>query len=116
MEKLIERINGARVITVVFYKEKQNNGNLGYIDYVDSRWGKPRHRFAFIDSSDFEREISQADNAKAIESQVITLQVLLEQALRNDKSVDMVVERRQMTSVQQFDFLVQVDNIAAFQG
>ena len=124
MGKIIERINGARIITAVFFDEKHWDGGLGWVDFVDDRWGKPRHRFAYIDAKDWEREIIIPDNGnleayggkKATESQFATIRNFLDQALMNDNKIDIVVERRQVTTKKQFDFIVKVDDVAAFQG
>jgi hypothetical protein len=102
MGKVIERINGARVITAVFYDGEHKDGGLGYIDFIDDRWNKPRHRFAYINAKDWEHEV--------------TIKNLLSEALLNDNKIDIVVERRQITPKQQFDFIVKVDEVVAFQG
>lgn len=106
---ILERINGARIITVSFLDEPNEYGHFGYIDFVDDRWGKPHHRFAYIAKKDWETEIDG--------SQIMTIEVMLNQSLKNDNKVDIVIERRQHPSkVQYFDYLVKIDNLAAFQG
>ena len=123
--KIIERINGARIITAVFNSEVHKNGELGWIDYVDDRWGKPRHRFAYINAKDWERETMLLHDEKGIlkdgtrkikESQYSTIHCLLDNALMNDEKLDIIVQRRQVTPKQQFDFLVKVDSVTAFIG
>lgn len=124
----LERINGARIIVASFFENEPQSVNIGdeyntqrihigYIDYIDDRWGKPRHRFAFIDINDFEKKISQTDeqNKKITESQILSIKVKLEQALIEDSKIDIVVERRQLGK-EFYDYLVRVDNIQAFQG
>lgn len=124
MGKIIERVNGVRIITVVFYTEDQKDSGVGYIDFVDDRYGKPRHRFAYINRKDWEREIiipngknlNAYGRKKAIESQLGTIECMLNNALMEDKKLDIVVERRQVSPQQQFDYLVKVDDTPAFQG
>lgn len=118
MGKVLERINGARIITSVFYEDTPHeDGGIGYIDFIDNRFDKPRHRFAFISIKDFEQEYIDEILVKKIKvSQVCTIKVILNEALMNDNKVDIVIERRQTSEKQQHDFLIKVDSIEAFRG
>lgn len=101
---ILERINGAKIITVVLHETHntltfKDNPNNGYIDYIDERFGKARHRFAFVSYEDLINNGSRAKDIKPV----------LDDALKNNKRLDLVVERRQATPRQQFDWLIKIE-------
>lgn len=95
---ILERINGAKIITVVLH-ETHKDGSNGYIDYIDERFGKARHRFAFVSYEDLVSNGSRAKDIKPV----------LDDALKNNKRLDLVMERRQATPRQQFDWLIKIE-------
>jgi hypothetical protein len=95
---VLERINGAKIITIVLH-ETHKDGSNGFIDYVDERWGKARHRFAFVSYKDLVNNGHRTENVKSV----------LDYALKNNKRLDLVVERRQATPKQQFDWLIKIE-------
>ena len=108
--KIIERINGAKIITTAFQETPDKDGNLGHIDFVDERFDeKPRHRFAYIAAKDWIQK-----KADGTVSQFETITGKLTNALKEDCKINIVLERRQATPEQQFDYLVKVDDVSAF--
>ena len=101
--RVLERINGAKIITVALYEVSKDESN-GFIDYVDERWGKARHRFAFVLYKDIEDNGHKAEDVKK----------LLNNALINGLRLDLVMERRQATPKQQFDWLIKVERAEFF--
>lgn len=101
---VLERINNAKIITVVLY-ETHKDGNNGFIDYIDERWGKTRHRFAFVSLKDL------TDNGLEEKS----IKSMLRYALINNIRLDLVMERRQATPKQQFDWLIKIEQ-SEFRG